>query len=197
MAVSPFRKDSLFNLKIMQALLLCILCTFYAQASDVIRFNFGQNKDGNNWQITNDGVMGGLSIGKTRFKENSILFTGTVSLENNGGFTSFRTPFQAFDLTKVQKVEIRYRSKGQDMGIMLENSRQFFRPYFKYDLVQTDNEWTTVMIDISEFKLYVLGRKGNQKIASDFLSSVLRIGLITSSKAEGPFSFEIDYLSFQ
>ena len=73
MAVSPFRKDSLFNLKIMQALLLCILCTFYAQASDVIRFNFGQNKDGNNWQITNDGVMGGLSIGKTRFKENSIV----------------------------------------------------------------------------------------------------------------------------
>lgn len=180
----------------MQALLLCILCTFFAEAT-IISFNFGEEKDGNNWQITNDGVMGGLSLGKTTFKENSILFSGTVSLENNGGFTSFRTPFQSFDLTKVQKVEIRYRSNGQDMGIMLENSRQFFRPYFKYDLVQTNNEWKTITIDISEFKSYVLGRERNQKITASFLSSVLRIGFITSTKAEGPFEFEIDYLSFQ
>ena len=43
------------------------------------------------WQIVNDSVMGGLSTSQAYEKDNSLIFTGNVSLENNGGFASIRT----------------------------------------------------------------------------------------------------------
>ena len=44
------------------------------------------------WQIVNDGVMGGLSEGKVEFTGEGIMkFSGTLSLQNNGGFTTARS----------------------------------------------------------------------------------------------------------
>ena len=43
------------------------------------------NRD--NWLVVNDNVMGGISESNIRFSENNTLvFQGRVSLENNGGF---------------------------------------------------------------------------------------------------------------
>ncbi|GAK76258.1 hypothetical protein JCM19296_1855 [Nonlabens ulvanivorans] len=59
--------------------------------SDII--NFG--KDGNtmDWVIVNDGVMGGLSQSTAVSYDNYVLFSGTTSLKNNGGFASYRSPY--------------------------------------------------------------------------------------------------------
>ena len=45
----------------------------------------------NNWLVVNDNVMGGISESNIKFsKNNTLVFQGRVSLENNGGFASFR-----------------------------------------------------------------------------------------------------------
>ena len=49
------------------------------------KVDFGKNKDGKEWRVVNDGVMGGLSRGSLALTDNSILFKGEVSLDNNGG----------------------------------------------------------------------------------------------------------------
>lgn len=49
---------------------------------------FTKEKHLNDWQVTNDGVMGGLSLGYTRIEDEAFIFSGNVSTENNGGFTS-------------------------------------------------------------------------------------------------------------
>jgi hypothetical protein len=72
--------------------------------------DFGTAKDGADWRVIVDGVMGGLSTGKATFTKNSVVFTGSISLENNGGFSSYRMPFGEYDLSAYKKVEIRYRS---------------------------------------------------------------------------------------
>jgi hypothetical protein len=41
---------------------------------------------GPSWQIVNDGVMGELSKGSVQISEGIMTFSGTLSLENNGGF---------------------------------------------------------------------------------------------------------------
>ena len=45
------------------------------------------------WHPINDGVMGGASISQLRFDSaGHAVFEGEVSLHNNGGFASVRTP---------------------------------------------------------------------------------------------------------
>ncbi|MEM1443591.1 MAG: CIA30 family protein, partial [Verrucomicrobiota bacterium] len=57
----------------------------------IAEFDEGENQ-GPDWSIVNDGVMGGLSKGKVEIsKEGIMTFSGTLSLENNGGFSLAET----------------------------------------------------------------------------------------------------------
>ena len=44
------------------------------------------------WTTVNDPVMGGLSTSAVSFRDGGLVFSGSISLENNGGFTSARSP---------------------------------------------------------------------------------------------------------
>ena len=60
------------------------------------------------WQIVNDSVMGGISRSTLQLHEDGYaLFSGTVSLENNGGFASVRTRAQApMDLSDFEGLSV-------------------------------------------------------------------------------------------
>ena len=63
------------------------------------------------WFVVNDTVMGGLSESRLVVGAHSIEFKGDVSLRNNGGFASVRTPFNlenrnAEQLSFVVKVTV-------------------------------------------------------------------------------------------
>ena len=45
------------------------------------------------WSVVNDTVMGGVSTGELAWVDTAMVFTGELSLENNGGFASVRSPF--------------------------------------------------------------------------------------------------------
>lgn len=51
------------------------------------------------WVAVNDGVMGGRSTGGPEVAAGQLRFTGVLSLENNGGFSSVRTVGRDFDFT--------------------------------------------------------------------------------------------------
>ncbi len=44
------------------------------------------------WTTVNDPVMGGRSTSKVTYGDGGLVFSGTISLENNGGFASARSP---------------------------------------------------------------------------------------------------------
>ncbi len=44
------------------------------------------------WRTVNDPVMGGLSTSTVTFGNGGLVFSGSISLENNGGFASARSP---------------------------------------------------------------------------------------------------------
>ena len=46
----------------------------------------------NTWTTVNDPVMGGRSVSTVAFGDGGLVFSGTISLENNGGFASARGP---------------------------------------------------------------------------------------------------------
>ena len=175
---------------------LLIWMTFFI-LNNTMQLDFGASKSGENWLIINDGVMGGLSKGNIAYTSNSIKFLGSVSLANNGGFTSFKSPFGIYNLSDAKKIKIRYRSTGQGIAVTLETHRRFYRPYFKVYLAPTNSEWVSVELDIDQFMKYTLGRPTGGSITTKDLTLVQRVGFMTADKKEGPFEFEVDYLSIE
>lgn len=161
------------------------------------KIDFGSLKQGHNWAITNDGVMGGLSQGETWMRGDGMVFSGKVSLRNNGGFSSFKSPFKSRDLSKCTKIVIRYRAKGYKMGFTIEMDRRWFLPYYKRDLEATAWKWVEEEILFSEFVKYSVGRKRPGTPTVDELKNILRVGFITNEKRAGKFKMEIDYIEFR
>lgn len=158
--------------------------------------DFGHHKAGQDWRVINDGVMGGLSEGRLHFSENGLRFAGNISLANNGGFASVRSPFQQLDLSNFKSLQLRYRASGMSFALCLENDRRFYRPNYKYVLPPTE-EWREIQIDLLDLKEYVLGSTTGSTIDASTLSEIIRIGFISNSKKEGPFTLEVDYLIWE
>lgn len=55
-------------------------------------FDFGADGSADGWGVVNDTVMGGVSSGQLTLTDGALVFTGDLSLENNGGFASMRSP---------------------------------------------------------------------------------------------------------
>ena len=58
------------------------------QAQSMILYDFADQSDVSDWFNQNDTVMGGVSDSATTWVDGQLVFSGNLSLDNNGGFTS-------------------------------------------------------------------------------------------------------------
>lgn len=163
-----------------------------------LTFDFGFSCDScNDWFVVLDGVMGGRSEGNIERFDQSIVFRGSISLENNGGFASLRTPYQEFDLSNYKTVTIRYRSTGQDFALSMNKYKRFWRPNYKTNLPVTNGDWVTLTCNLVDFETYRLGDKLAGHPDQDDLASIIRLGLISNTKAATNFELEVDKIVFE
>jgi NADH dehydrogenase [ubiquinone] 1 alpha subcomplex assembly factor 1 len=151
----------------------------------------------NDWVMISDNVMGGITKSKLEYTETSLVLTGTISLANYGGFSSVKTRFKNIDLSEYKGLKIRYRSANQRYAITLEDSRNWTQPNFKGDLPGSKSDvWSEATIYFKDFKEYQIGEPTGGKLDPNSLKDIVRLGIITTEKKEGPFSLEIDYVEF-
>ena len=68
----------------MATTLIAISTSFSSEEEVLTKFDSSNDKI-SNWQIVDDGVMGGLSKGKFKISDkNYLIFNGNLSLKNNG-----------------------------------------------------------------------------------------------------------------
>lgn len=173
-----------------------LLLAFAMVNSFAMKIDFGKNKDGAQWVVINDGVMGGLSKGVTVFNENSVIFKGVISLENNGGFTSFKSAYQSWNLSEYTTVKIRYKLRGAACAFSLENNKKYYEPNYKTKLAPTNNEWKLLNVNLTNFLEYEMGKQTGSKLQKKWLKEIIRIGFITAEKAAKDFQLEVDYIQF-
>ncbi len=161
------------------------------------KIDFGLKKDGKNWQVVNDGVMGGLSQGNAVLTENTVLFKGKVSLDNNGGFSSLRSSYSKKELSNYKEVEIKYRSTGISMAMSFSVSRRWYIPNYKTSLQGTKGKWKTVSFKLSELRKHYIGKAMDETLDEEAQKKIIRYGFITDEKKYGDFEFEIDYIEFK
>lgn len=165
-----------------------------------MRIDFGEDGDAN-WFPLNDDVMGGVSTSSMQSTEKTILFTGEVSTDNNGGFVSLRSPNGEYKLEDYTQVEVSYKSSGQDFMMILADHAAWYMPEFRHEVLPTSEDWTTVTIPLSDFTQYKMTNFGeietDEELNADALSEVIRIELRNSEFTDGDFQLEIDYIEFQ
>jgi NADH dehydrogenase [ubiquinone] 1 alpha subcomplex assembly factor 1 len=66
--------------------------TTTAAAAPTALFDFADAASATGWTTQNDTVMGGVSQSTGTWRNGQLVFQGTLSLENNGGFTSLVSP---------------------------------------------------------------------------------------------------------
>ncbi|MEM6632602.1 MAG: CIA30 family protein [Bacteroidota bacterium] len=166
-------------------------------ASNTWEVDFGGGQGIQSWYPVLDGVMGGLSKGKLTFEEDRMVFKGEVSLENNGGFASIKSPFGAMDLSKFKQVELRYKLTGHDFAFTFERDRRFYMPNYKLILPnESPGDWQTVTLDLSNANTYRMGRQTGNKPSQAEWASIIRIGFMSYGKSAGPYLLEVDYVKF-
>ena len=70
-------------------LTISLSCNSFMEAK--ILYDFSDKSSLRYWSVIDDGVMGGRSRGRLQIENNDTgLFSGKISLENNGGFSSIR-----------------------------------------------------------------------------------------------------------
>ncbi|OAV45858.1 hypothetical protein A3850_008725 [Lewinella sp. 4G2] len=102
------------------------------------------------WSIQDDRVMGGVSRGNAELTETGHLrFWGTVSLENNGGFSSVQSNYdQTYDLEGTKKFVLRVKGDGKDYTFRVKRARSERHSYAH--TFPTTGEWETVEIPFGE-----------------------------------------------
>ncbi|MEP2935329.1 MAG: CIA30 family protein [Gilvibacter sp.] len=165
-------------------------------ADSIMKINFGSLHNQTDWYVINDGVMGGLSESQVGFNEDSFIFKGEVSLQNNGGFSSIRSPFETYDLSDFSAVEIKYKATGYDFAFNLATSKVWYRPVYRAPILDSEGEWITKVFKLSDFNEVVVGKKTGDKLPQEMYKDVIRLGFITNEKRAGKFLLEVDYIKF-
>ncbi len=157
-------------------------------------FNFTSNSDISNWSVLDDVVMGGRSDGA--FKVNSEghgEYTGKVSLENNGGFSSLRHNFKSINTEDYSKIILRIKGDGKSYQFRLKDKRNHRYSYiFKFN---TTEDWQVVEIPFSE--MYATFRGRRLDIPNFEGDQLEEIAFLIGNKKEETFKLRIDSISLE
>ena len=157
-------------------------------------FDESSNRDVE-WRVVNDGVMGGLSKGKLKMTDDGIMrFSGNLSLENNGGFSSIRSNRVSLDLSQADGLLLRVKGDGRIYQVRLSTKETYrgMEMSFMAEFPTVEGEWVEVRVPFSELKGTWRGRSLPDKKFNP--SEVTRLGILLADKKAGKFGLEVDYI---
>lgn len=168
---------------------LIILLIISIAIETMILFDFNTKSDISNWVIVDDVVMGGKSNGSFQLnKEGNGVFSGKVSLENNGGFSSLRYSFMEKNVKGHTKAILKIKGDGKAYQFRLKSNSTDRHSYIS--TFQTTVEWQTIEIKLKD--MYPAFR-GNKLNFPNYPINILEeIAFLIGNKKEESFQLEID-----
>lgn len=156
---------------------------------ELVIVDFNEGMDPSGWNVEDDVVMGGRSRGAFAINEDGHgVFSGDVSLENNGGFSSVQYYFDPVDVSPYRTACLRVKGDGKSYRFLVESERDA-RHYYVYEF-QTTQDWQIIEVPLAD--MYPV-RRGDRLTIPNFPGANLAMVrfLIGNKKAES-FRLEID-----
>jgi hypothetical protein len=165
-----------------------------SESVEVYMIDFSIEEQGR-WRITNDGVMGGVSKGKMSFYPDHGIFSGDISLDNNGGFTSvFRSVAnipESFD-----KLVVDIMGDGQAYQLRLVIYINGYRMAYKHKFQTVSNKREKLILQLSDFEATFRGRTITNALLLN-AKDIREVGFLMTKKDVGKFSLSVFELFFQ
>lgn len=172
----------------------CMTLTMNAEtASNKILFDFTATTNSPAWHIVNDDMMGGVSTSRFEISTNGAVFSGAVSLENNGGFASVRSSPVRHNLAGFDAFVIRVRGDGHRYKFTVRTEAGFDTPIYQCAFTTKRGEWEEHRLPFKDFVPTFRGR-----VMTDVPplnpAKVSSLGFLISDKQDGAFKLGLAWI---
>jgi monofunctional biosynthetic peptidoglycan transglycosylase len=163
-------------------------------ATNLTLFDFQSATNSSVWEVVNDDVMGGVSTSQFQVLTNGCaVFSGTVRLENNGGFASVRAAPVRANLAGLAAFVLRVRGDGRRYKFSVRTGAGFDTPLYQCSFTTKPGEWEVHRLAFSDFVPTFRGR-----VLTDAPplnpAKVNSVGFLIADKQAGPFRLEIGWV---
>lgn len=162
-----------------------------APSSDWIDFRDADEAD--QWISVNDNVMGGISDSQFDRVDGCGVFSGTTSLQYNGGFASVRRNLSPGALSDCQALLLRVRGDGREYQLRLRQQRSPSAIAWRHRF-SASHDWQQLSLPLSAFEAVYRGRLVKDAAALD-VAAVCDLGIMIADGQAGPFRLEIAELA--
>jgi len=167
---------------------ISLIITFFLM-KPLVLFDFNTKSDISNWKIVNDVVMGGRSKGNFQLNADGHgVFSGKVSLENNGGFSSLRYRFDTKKVTGYTKAILKLKGDGKKYQFRTKSNVYDRHSYIS--IIDTTGKWQ--IIEISLATMYPAFRGTKLDIPNYPTDTLGEIAFLIGNKKAESFQLEID-----
>jgi len=174
--------------------MMLLLMIGWMMNAETVFVDFNRESNLENWFTVDDVVMGGRSNSSFEINgQGHAVFSGNVSLENNGGFASLRHVFQKMEMGAYQTIAIRLKGDGLRYQFRVKSSRNERHSYTYY--FETSGSWEWIEIPLSEMYPTWRGRKLDYP---DYPGETMEeMGILIGNYKAEAFKLEIDKIHFR
>lgn len=157
-------------------------------------FNFKTTTNITNWKTINDVVMGGKSNSSFNLNNTGFsVFSGKVSLENNGGFSMVQYNFDAKSVSTFSTVCIKVKGDGKTYLFRTKSNTDDKHSYVAS--FSAKKEWHTIEIPFKT--MYPAFRGKLLKLPSYPGEQMTQIAFLIGNKIEESFKLEIESITLK
>lgn len=165
--------------------------TINGEKNNILIYDFQTSKPSRDWYIVNDNVMGGYSKGSIlKNKDGNGIFTGKISLYNNGGFSSVRYNFEKIEVSSLDTLIFHVNGDNNYYQIRTKHSFYDRHVYTKKTFIK--NGWHFVKVPLNEMNASFRGRR--LRMNNFDKSQIIEIGILFGNKVQESFNLEIEFI---
>jgi len=173
--------------------LICSMVLVSSLSSHII-FNFNKNSSISNWIVVDDVVMGGKSNGNFQLNKNGKgVFSGKISLDNNGGFSSVRYGFNKFNIEKFKSIVLKIKGDGKNYQFRIKHKSSDYASYITS--FSSSGEWQEIKIPLNSMYPSFRGRKLDEP--NFFHKSIEEVTFLIANKKNEEFIILIDKIELR
>lgn len=149
-----------------------------------------------NWSVQNDTVMGGISESFSTWVDKQMVFSGNLSLENNGGFVSCFGPVDEKLATLISRSTSLYLRATGDGKTYLFQLRSNDGTNYVQRFTSTVKENQVYVLPLSEFTSVDWRLSEIADAPAIETSNIYQMGIYLVDKQTGPFSIAVSSIGF-
>ena len=173
--------------------LICSMVLVSSLSSQII-FDFNKNSSTSSWVVIDDVVMGGRSNGNFQLnKDGNGVFSGKISLDNNGGFSSVRYGFKKLNVEKFSSISLKIKGDGKNYQFRIKHKSSDYASYITS--FSSSGKWQEIEIPLNSMYPSFRGRKLDEP--NFFHETIEEVTFLIANKKNEDFILLIDKIELR